>query len=164
MAPLIFFCRAMAFSLKSANRERMVSRIPPNSPASIMLAYSPSKTLGCLRIESARVVPVSTSFWTVVITCLKVGLACCLPRICRHCTSGRPASIMVDICRVKMTRSLPVTLGLKNLIFSSRSFGFTLMVGLSMRMRLSCARAPASSMASTSPLRFSPKLFFPFQT
>ncbi len=35
---------------------------------------------------------------------------------------------MVDICRVKMTRSLPVTLGLKSLTFSRRSFGFSLMV------------------------------------
>ncbi len=44
------------------------------------------------------------------------ALVCCEPKISKHCTSGKPASIMVANSRVKVTRSLVLTLGLPNLI------------------------------------------------
>ena len=80
----------------------MVSRIPPASPAATMLVYRSSKIFGCLRMASASVEPDSTSCriersarWNALTSAWD-------PRISRHCTSGRPASIMTENCRVKI--------------------------------------------------------------
>ena len=61
MAPFTLRTRASFFSMKIASRLRMVSRIPPASPAATMLVYKSENALGCFRMASATVLPDSTS-------------------------------------------------------------------------------------------------------
>ena len=61
MAPLIFRTRASFFSRNVARRSRIVSRIPPASPAATMFTKSSEKIFGCFPMASARVCPDSTS-------------------------------------------------------------------------------------------------------
>ena len=95
-----------------ARRFRIVSRIPPTSPAATRFTYRRSNATGCLRSASENVEPPSTSRLTSRITFLKPLLSWFVPRISRHWTSGTPASIMVANWRVKMTRSFSLTFGL----------------------------------------------------
>ena len=60
----------------------------------------------CLPSASDSVEPASTSRVTSPITRPNDGLLDCLARMSRHCTSGRPAEIMVANWRVKIARSL----------------------------------------------------------
>src|SRR3954454_23406335 len=69
-----------------------------------MLENSESNVLGCFFIASARAMPDWTSSRTFKMTAEKFLCGSCLPRISRHCTSGRPASIMTEDYRVKMAR------------------------------------------------------------
>ena len=62
--------------VRRARRCRIVSRMPPASPAATMLQNRSSKTFGCLRSASASVEPDSTScrtwnriFWNVLFSC-----------------------------------------------------------------------------------------------
>src|SRR6267143_2452824 len=89
----------------AARRFRMVSRMPPISPAAISSTNSVSKTFGWSLSESARVEPDSTFTFTLVSTSRKARLSSWLARMSRHCTSGRPASIIVANWRVKMMMS-----------------------------------------------------------
>jgi len=69
--------------------------------------------------------------------------------------SGRPALIIVENWREKMTTSLPLTLP-RNGISSRRSLGFSFtFVGLRPCLR-SCVRTAASLRASVSPFFISP--------
>src|SRR5688572_6502550 len=84
----------------------MTSRIPPASPAAIMLTYSSSKALGCLRIASASEEPLSTSARVIWMISRKALFSSCSPRISRHWTSGSPASSITENWRVKRARRL----------------------------------------------------------
>src|SRR5688572_8399440 len=83
--------------------------MPPASPAWTRLQYRSSKTLGCRRRASLKVEPVSTDDLTSRSTPEKILLSVCPARMSRHCTMGRPASIIVANNRVKVTRSLVLT-------------------------------------------------------
>ncbi len=137
-------------------RPRIVSRMPPISPARTRLQNSTSKTLGCLASESLKVLPPSTSAFTCLRMRWKAGLSCCVERISRHCTRGRPASIIVANCRVKITRSLVVTV--PPMPPKEKPFFFTF-TGVSCCCR-SFAVAEASSSASMVPVRTSPDRVF----
>ena len=52
------------FSMYSESRWRIVSRIPPDSPAAIMFVNRSSKTFGCFFMALASVEPDSTSCLT----------------------------------------------------------------------------------------------------
>ena len=88
----------------------MVSRIPPASPAAIMLQNSASNTFGWRFIASASDMPPSTSVRVWRMTCAKYLCSSWLPRMSRHCTSGRPASIMTENWRVNTARFFAGTL------------------------------------------------------
>src|SRR5450759_4955800 len=87
----------------------MVSRIPPASPAAIMFVNRASNTFGCFLMASASDNPPSTSLRVSMITRAKFLSSSWLPRMSRHCTSGRPASIMTENCRVNTARFLELT-------------------------------------------------------
>src|SRR5712692_8983449 len=89
----------------AARRFKIVSRMPPISPAATSCTNRVSKTFGWSLSASARVEPDSTFTFTLVSTSRKARLSSWLARMSRHCTSGRPASIIVANCRVKMTMS-----------------------------------------------------------
>src|SRR6266513_1842646 len=74
MAPFTLRTMASFFSRNWASRSRMVSRIPPASPAATMFTYRSVNALGCLRRASASVWPLSTSYttWRVMITTSRV--------------------------------------------------------------------------------------------
>ena len=86
-----------------------MSRIPPASPAAIMFVKSGSKVFGCFRIASASDAPTSTSARVCRMTAAKFLSSSWLPRMSRHCTSGRPASIITENWRVKTARFLAAT-------------------------------------------------------
>ncbi len=142
----------------------MVSRMPPISPARTSCTKRSSKTLGCSDSASAKVEPASTLAFTCSSTERKAALSFWVPRMSSAWTSGRPASIITENCRVKTRMSLVPTplpsLGMR----SSRGFFLTL-VG-SMPIWRSRASTDAASWASISPERTSPCLLFPvhFQT
>jgi hypothetical protein len=98
--------------------------MPPTSPARTRFTNRSLNTRGYLPSASAKVEPCSTSDLTPRITSLKPAFACWSPWIERHCTSGRPASIMVANCRVKMTRSRVLGPFFRNFTPSNRSFDF----------------------------------------
>src|SRR5919198_6072444 len=83
--------------------------MPPASPAAIMLVNSGSKVFGCLRIASASDAPDSTSVRVCRITAEKFLSSSWLPRMSRHCTSGRPASIITENCRVNTAKLFALT-------------------------------------------------------
>ena len=58
----------------------------------------------------ASVAPPSTVVRTPVKVFWKAGFSWLAARISRHCTRGRPASIMTENCRKKMAMSLVLTL------------------------------------------------------
>ena len=58
---------------------------------------------------SASAAPPSTSSRTFRMTAEKFLCGSCLPRMSRHWTSGSPASIMTENCRVKIARFLDGT-------------------------------------------------------
>src|SRR5262249_52438878 len=88
---------------------RISSSTPPASPAATMLRNRSSNTTLCLPSASERVEPDSTSRVTSEITRPNDSLLDCFARMSRHCTSGRPAEIMVANWRVKIARSLVLT-------------------------------------------------------
>ena len=96
---------ASFFSRKPASRSRIVSRMPPASPAATMLTNSPLKAPGCFSSASARVLPLSTSYTTCRVTSDRSLFSVCFARMSSACTNGRPALIIVANCRVNMTTS-----------------------------------------------------------
>src|SRR6266566_4869347 len=96
---------ASFFSRNTASRSRMVSRMPPASPAATMFTNRSENALGCLRSASARVWPLSTSYTTWRVTSAKTLFSVCSARMVSACTRGNPALIMVANWRVMMTTS-----------------------------------------------------------
>ncbi len=145
----------------AASRLRMVSRIPPASPAATMFTYSSGKALGCLRSASANVAPPSISVRTLWITVAKVLLSDWLPRISRHWTSGKPASIIVANWRVKVTRSFSLTSGCIPGILISKALALGLIEAPATPWRRTKALAAFRSAASISPFWTAPDRFLP---
>ena len=144
----------------TARRCRMMSRIPPVSPASIMLVVKSSKIFGYCFIAFAKVAPPSTVVRTPVSVFWKAGFSWLAANISRHCTSGRPASIMTENCRKKMAMSLVFTLPLPK-VGMTNSLPFSRMAPGVMRSRRSCVVSTCLLTAVRSPLTFSPDAFLP---
>ena len=115
-----------AFSMNVASRLRIVSRMPPASPAAIMLVNSGSKVFGCFRIASASEAPDSTSVRVCRMTAAKFLSSSCEPRMSRHCTSGRPASIITENWRTNTARFLGDTVLSSRPAFLAAATAFTL--------------------------------------
>src|SRR5262249_42216483 len=98
---------------------------------------------------------------TSVMTRRKCALSVCFERISRHCTSGRPAPIMVANCRVKMASSFTLTPVLVGSLRRS-SLGFS--ISEVIRTRRLRRYASASSWLSyvSSPPAISPETVLPF--
>src|SRR6266550_3653810 len=147
IAPFTLRTMASFFSRNSANRTRMVSRIPPASPAATMLTYWSLNALGCLRSASARVWPLSTSYTTCRVTSASILFSVCCARMSSACTSGSPALIMVANWRVKTTTSR-VLIPAPSL--SLNCFGASRTCTTTRRFLRRCART--SSRVANSPL------------
>src|ERR1700722_324330 len=94
-------------------------------------------------MEADKVAPPSTEARTPLRIFWKAMFSCCPARISRHCTRGRPASIITENWRVKMANSLESTpLPPKEGILNSLPFSESLLT-------LICSRA---SVAFTSAL------------
>ena len=137
--------------------------MPPTSPAATRFTYSRSNTFGCLPSASENVEPLSTSPLIVWITFLKPAFSCCVPRMSRHCTSGRPASIIVANWRVKMTRSRIETPFCRNgkISESSLGLGFTVVGVMACERRVAIAASTPS--ATITPFFESPSRVLPTQ-
>src|SRR6185369_14573537 len=143
--------------MEVASRFRIVSRIPPASPAAIMLTNSPSKVLGCLRMASASDAPDSTSLRVCRMTDENPLSSSWLPRMSRHCTSGRPASIITENWRVKTARFFAATFlpfGFLALAAFSSLTGLTLVTWI-------CSRRSAAVNASIESATRSPETVSP---
>jgi len=92
-------------------RCKIVSKIPPTSPAATRFTKRSSNCLGCLLRASPSVEPPSTSLATCFRIILKVLFSVCSAKIFRPWRRGRPASIIVENCLVKTTISLLFTFG-----------------------------------------------------
>src|SRR5204863_1161608 len=129
---------ASFFSRNAASRTRIVSRIPPASPAATLLTYRSLNALGCLRSASARVCPLSTSYTTCRVVSASSLFSVCCARMSRACTSGRPALIMVANWRVNTTTSRVLTPP-PNLRLSLNSLGAARTCTTTMRFLRRCA-------------------------
>src|SRR6266481_1657517 len=138
----------------------MTSRMPPVSPASIMLVLRSSKTLGNWRMAFARVAPPSTVVRTPLRVFWKVWFSWLAARISRHCTSGRPASIMTENWRKKIAMSLVLTLPDPNM-GRENSLPFSRTEPGVMRSLRNCWRTTSLFAAVRSPEIFSPEELFP---
>ena len=109
--------------------------MPPISPAGDQVHVERVEGLRVLaqRVGEGRAL-LDVDFTSRMIS-LKVLFSCCSPRISRHCTSGRPASIIVANCRVKITSSLVVMPGLRKGRYSLMSFGLLLDADRKMHLR-----------------------------
>ena len=133
----------------------MVSRIPPASPAAIMLVNSASKAFGCLRIASASDAPLSTSPRVDRMILEKFLSSSWLPRISRHCTSGRPASIITENWRVKIARFFAATALSFGPLLCLAAFSFAGVIWVTrICSRRSDATAASMLSAARSPLTF----------
>src|SRR5947199_6554449 len=126
------------FSRNVARRSRMVSRMPPASPAATMLTYRSLNALGCLRSASARVWPLSTSYTTCRVTSARILFSVCCASMSRAWTSGRPALIIVANWRVNTTTSR-VLRPPPNLKLSLNSLGAARTCTTTMRFFRRCA-------------------------
>src|SRR5262245_7032227 len=136
--------------------------MPPASPAATMLRNRSSNTARFLPSASASVEPASTSRVTSPTTFERVGFEVCLARMSRHCTSGRPAEIMVENWRVKMARSFVPTPEPKDGIFMPLGFSRRLETMIRFLRRKSIASSWRANV--TSPDCTSPAAVRPFQT
>src|SRR5205823_2571094 len=129
---------ASFFSRNSARRTRIVSRIPPASPAATMLTSRSLNALGCLRSASASVWPLSTSYTTCRVVSARILFSVCCARMSRAWTSGRPALIIVANWRVNTTTSRVLTPP-PNLKLSLNSLGAARTCTTTMRFFRRCA-------------------------
>src|SRR5437868_5631867 len=128
----------------------MVSRILPASPASTMLVVRSSKILGYWRMALESVEPPSTLCRTPVRHFWNTWFSWFAARISRHCTRGRPASIITENCRKKTAVSLMGTLPVPSL-GRANSLPFSLMAPGVMRSRRNCMVTAALLSANRSP-------------
>ena len=166
MAPFTRRFSLSFFSMYAPRRFRIVSRMPPISPARTSCTKRSSNALGWSASASAKVEPASTFDFTARSTLRKTGLSAWVPMISSAWTSGRPASIMTENWRVKTRMSFVVTLppipgSLSSKLPRLRRTREGSMPICDRRLRTAC-----SSPASISPWRSSPWRFLPahFQT
>src|SRR5579863_4487571 len=138
----------------------MMSRIPPVSPASIMLVVRSSKAAGYCRMALARVAPPSTVVRTPVRVFWNDWFSWLAAKISRHCTRGKPASIMTENCRKKTAISLTLTLPEPN-VGRANSLPFSRMDPGVICSRRSWVLSISLLGAFRSPLIFSPDAVFP---
>src|SRR5207247_2446071 len=150
MAPFTLRMMVSLFSRNSDRRTRIVSRMPPASPAATMLTYRSPKALGCLRSASARVWPLSTSYTTDLVISARDWFSVCFARMSSACTSGSPALIMVANCRVMTTRSR-VLMPPPNLKLSLKALGAARTCTTTMRFFRRWAMTSSRVGRSTSP-------------
>src|SRR2546426_974586 len=117
---------------------RLLSRMPPASPAATMLTYRSLNALGCLRSASASVWPLSTSYTTCRVTSARILFSVCCARMSRAWTRGRPALIIVANWRVNTTTSRGFTPP-PNLKLSFDSFGSARTCTTTLRFFRRCA-------------------------
>ena len=125
-----------------------------------MLVKSESKTLGFFFIASASDAPPSTSARVSRITAPKFLSSSCVPRISRHCTSGRPASIITENWRVNTARlfgDTPFFRLITTALLAASAFSFT---GLIL-VTITCSRRSAATAASIESATRSPVTFCP---
>src|SRR5262245_55798285 len=142
---------------------RISSSTPPASPAATMLRNRSSNTFLSLPSASDSVAPASTSRVVSEMILPNDGLLACFARMSRHCTSGRPAEIIVANWRVKIARSFVVTPGPPSFgIDTPPDFGRSDVT----RMRFLRSSSSASSWRplSISPVWASPASVRPFHT
>ena len=108
----------------------------------------------------ASVAPPSTVVLTPVRHFWKVMFSWLAAKISRHCTSGKPASIITENWRKKMAMSLVGTLPLP-MVGRAISLPFSLMALGVMRSRRSCACNTCLFSATRSPETFSPAAVLP---
>src|ERR1051326_1115220 len=142
---------------------RISSSTPPASPAATMLRNRSSNTFRCFPSASESVEPASTSRVVSVMTRPNDGLLDCLARMSRHCTSGRPAEIMVANWRVKIARSFVETPEPPNL-GSEKPAPFGLSEVTRMRFLRRISSASSWRPTSISPVCASPARVRPFHT
>ena len=104
----------------SARRFRTTSSTPPSSPALTMLTKRRLKTLGCWASASEKVLPPSMARASSPRMRLRVALRSCFSSTRKPRSSGRPASTSVANWRVKVVRTLGLTLPLRPGILISR--------------------------------------------
>src|SRR3954465_4130888 len=136
----------------------MVSRMPPPSPAAIMLVNSGSNVFGCRFMASASDAPLSPSPRGARMRAGKFLSSSWEPRISRHCTSGRPASIITENWRVNTARFFAETF-LPNLPAFLAGSALTL-AGL-MRVTRICSRRSAETARSIVSAMRSPLTVWP---
>src|SRR5512146_1531805 len=108
----------------------------------------------------ASVAPPSTVVRTPVSAFWKAGFSWLAPRISRHCTSGRPASIITENWRKKMAMSLVATLP-EPKVGRENSLPFSFMELTVMCSLASCACNTCLLVDTRSPPTFSPATFVP---
>ena len=128
-----------------------------------MFTKRSSNAFGCLRIASESDEPASTSWRTARMIFWKRRLSCWPPRISRHCTSGRPASIMTENWRVKIARRRALTLP-PPIFGTANSLPFSLTVVTSICRRRRSAIARSFESATRTPPVVPPCRVRPFQT
>src|SRR5512137_275263 len=128
--------------------------MPACSPAATRLQNSGSKYSGYLRNAWFRLVPVSTSARMSFISRAIEGFAWPRPTMSNDCIRGTPAFSIVDSCRVKRARSLPVILRPRE------KLSFLIFVAMMPRRR-SAAATTESPPARISPLTTRPFLSRP---
>ena len=125
-----------------------------------MLVVRSSKIFGYWRMALASVAPPSTVVRTPVRVFWNDWFSWLAARISKHCTRGRPASIMTENCRKKMAMSFVLTdavpkVGIEN------SFPFCLMLPAVIRSRRNWVARTSLLAATRSPETFSPDAFLP---
>ena len=126
-----------------------------------MFVNSGSNVFGYLRMASASEAPDSTAPRVWRMTAAKFLSSSWEPRISRHCTSGRPASIMTENCRVKTARFFAATFlpSLPAFSFFPAASSFAL-AGV-IRVTMICSRLRAATAASMVSAARSPLTFWP---
>src|ERR1700722_6655549 len=138
----------------------MMSKIPPVSPASIMLVVRSSNTFGYCRMAFAKVAPPSTVVRTPVSVFWNVTFSWLAARISRHCTSGNPASIITENWRKKIAMSLTFTL-LVPKVGITNSLPFSRIAPGVIRSRRNCCPSACLFGATRSPEIFCPEASLP---
>ena len=125
-----------------------------------MLVVRSSKTTGYWRMALASVAPPSTVVRTPVRIFWKAWFSWLAARISRHCTSGRPASIMTENWRKKIAMSLVLTLPEPN-VGMENSLPFSRIAPGVMRSRRSACASDCLLAAIRSPEIFCPDASLP---
>ena len=98
-----------SFSKCTAIREKEVSRLPADSPASTIFTSIGGKLSGCALMESARVLPFSSPESTSLMDFFSVLFSVCSSIICSASFIGTPACRILTNCLQNTLKSLDFT-------------------------------------------------------